>query len=54
VEDETGTVAEVLDRWQDYLKRETLAEEVRLEKHDDLKTYRIGEKDICIAIEKLS
>jgi isoleucyl-tRNA synthetase len=54
VEDETGTVVEVLDQWQDYLKRETLAEEVRLEKHDDLKTYRIGEKDICIAIEKLS
>jgi isoleucyl-tRNA synthetase len=54
VEDKTGTVSEILDQWQDYLKRETLSAEVLLETHEELKSYRIGEKDISIAIEKLS
>jgi hypothetical protein len=54
VEDRSGRVEEVLDEWLDYLKRETLSEEVLLEKHEELKTYQIGEKDISIAIEKLS
>ena len=54
VEDSTGRVAEVLGQWEDYLKRETLSEEVLLEKHEELKGYTIGNKEISIAIEKSS
>ena len=54
VEDSTGRVAEVLGQWEDYLKRETLSEEVLLEKHEELKGFTIGDKEILIAIEKSS
>jgi isoleucyl-tRNA synthetase len=54
VEDRSGTIARVLDEWQGYLKKETLSDEVILEKHEDSKAYIIGDKEISIAIEKLS
>lgn len=54
VEDGTGRVAEVLGQWEDYLRRETLSEEVLLEKHEEMKAYTIGDKEISIAIEKSS
>ncbi|MCK4444280.1 MAG: class I tRNA ligase family protein, partial [Thermoplasmata archaeon] len=54
VEDKSGMVAEVLESWLEYLKKETLSEEVVLQQHEDSRAYTIGETEISIAIEKMS
>jgi isoleucyl-tRNA synthetase len=54
VEDEKKTIGEILDQWQDYIKQETLSEEVLLKHQEDSKEYRIGDRKVTIAIQKIS
>lgn len=54
VTDDSKTVGGVLEQWEDYVKRETLSEEIFLQSRDDSRTYKIGDKDVAISIEKVS